>query len=89
MIALIVPKNTEVTVIKDNTEFYGNNLKQHVTTKENMFFAEDIRIDPLGNVGCGPQDESTIGGWYAEHGYYGFARDGWIMLVHARHVEAH
>ena len=89
MIALEVKKGTDGLVIKDGKEWVAPNFTNHTTTKDLLFFAEDIRIDPLGKVGCGPQDCVTIGGVYAAGGWYGFERDGWILLVPFAEVEAH
>ena len=88
MIAFIIPEKTEVKVIAKNTEWYSYNFKPFTTTKENMFFLEDVRIDPLGNVACGPQDRSTVGGSWAKAGYYGFEskETGHVLMVHASAV---
>jgi len=68
-----------------------------VTTKENLFFSEDIVIDPIGKIGCHKGYKATVGGMYAEGGYYGFQRmdldtgrrDRYIMLVGLHQVEVH
>ena len=86
MLALNVAKGTKGLVIKDGKEWVAPNFITHTTTRDLMFFVEDIRIDPLGHVGCGPQDVATIGGAYAKGGWYGFERDGYILLVGADDV---
>ena len=67
-------------------------MEEKTTNKEKMFFIEDVRIDPLGHVGCGPQNTKVIGGAYAEAGYYGFqlpknSEDYDVMIVHMEDVE--
>jgi len=88
MIALEVKKGTKGKVIKEGKEWHGSNIKDHTTTKDLLFFAEDIRIDPLGNLGPDPNGV-TIGGAYAKAGWYGFYRDGWYLLVPFGDVTAH
>ena len=85
MIALNVKQGTKGKVIKTGVEWRGDNFVEHTTTRDLMFFAEDIRIDPTGNIGPHPQGV-TIGGAYARAGYYGFERDGYILLVAAHDV---
>lgn len=91
MIALVVKKGTEVEVIRDarGVEWHiPANWRKHITKHDNIFYAEDIRIDPLGHVGNGPGNV-TVGSKYAEAGYYGFERKGYIMIVHMSKVEGH
>lgn len=38
------------------------------------YFLEQLRVDPLGHVGCGPQNSKTIGGEWAARGFYGFGQ---------------
>lgn len=86
MRGFVVPKGTEVKVKKTRSEYSSGNISFHTTKKENCFFVEEMAIDPAGIVGCGP-DNVTIGGYYAQCGYYGFDRDGWTLLVHASKVQ--
>ena len=65
MIALVVKKCTEVKTIQDGLDWKWENIKSEVLAEDRMFFAEDIRIDPLGNVGCGPQNTNVVGGGWA------------------------
>ena len=79
MIALEVKAGTQGKVIKDGREWRGENFKDHTVTKDLLFFAEDIAIDPLGNLS--PVDGVTVGGAWAKAGWYGFRRDGWVLMV--------
>ena len=81
MIALVVKKCTEVKTIQDGLEWMGENIKSEVLAEDKMFFAEDIRIDPLGNVGCGPKDSYVVGGTWAKAGWYGFQDGHRVLLV--------
>lgn len=84
MRGFIVKAGEQVKVIKNGKEWYTENFIDHVTKNETCFFLEEIRVDPLGNVAHGP-DDHTIGGLFAQKGYYGFERDGWILLIaHSR-----
>jgi hypothetical protein len=89
MRAFEIKTGTIVSVIKEGKEWYGPNFEEHETTKDNLFFLEEIAIDPMGHVGTGPQHRVTIGGAYAKAGYYGFLRDGWYMLVPMDKVNIH
>ena len=80
MIALEVKEGTEGKVIREGKEWHGSNFKAHTTTKDLMFFAEDIVIDPLGHIGPSPNGV-TVGGTWAKAGWYGFYREGWYLLV--------
>lgn len=88
MRAFTIAKGTTIKIIKEKTEWYAENFAEHVTTKENMFFLEDMVVDPTGILGqaCGPQHKRTIGGAYAAAGNYGFKRDGWVALIPAGEV---
>jgi len=89
MRAFVVKAGTQVNVIPVGKEWYGNNFQEHTTVHENMFFLEDMVVDPTGILtgACGPQDAVTIGGHYAKRGNYGFKKDSWVMLVHANDVQ--
>jgi len=52
-----------------------------------VFELEDVRIDPVGVVGCHRGFERTIGGAYAKAGYYGFAWKHYTILVSMDKVE--
>ena len=81
MIALVVKKCTEVKTIQDGQEWKWENVKSETLAEDKMFFAEDIRIDPLGNVGCGPGNPNVIGGTWAKAGWYGFQDGNRCLLV--------
>ena len=80
MIALEVKAGTKGKVIKDGREWHGDNFKDHTATKDLLFFAEDIVIDPIGKLGPAPNGV-TVGGAWAKAGWYGFKRDGWVLMV--------
>ena len=63
--------------------------KNHVTTKFNVFDKCELAIDPtgIGRLACVPGDRVTIGGALAKKGWYGFRRDGFLLLVDPRDVE--
>ena len=88
MRAFEVKKGTVVQVIKEGREWATPNFIERECKKDNLFFLEDIRIDPIGKLGPMPGGV-TIGGHYAHLGYYGFERDGYIMLVHSAKVIVH
>ena len=74
MIAFMIAKGTPINAVK-NGEWMGNYFEPRTTTKDLMFFLEDLRIDPLGagrTLACAPGDV-TIGGAWARAGFYGFA----------------
>jgi len=105
MIALLVKAGTDVKVIAPNTEWLGQNFEDQRTTEDQMFFAEDIEIDPLGHVNLGPQHDHVVGGAWAKAGWYGFllrpqdqrgrprqiadAKTHPVMMVPFSAVEAH
>lgn len=70
---------------------YGSpTIEDKVLKKEVMYFEEDVRIDPVGKFGCGPQ-HNTIGGTWARKGFYGFQLPGnksgfELLLVHASDI---
>jgi hypothetical protein len=74
MRAYVIKAGTEVKMVpKDTYASFGFlNIVDYKTQVEKMFFTEDIVIDPLGHVGSGP-GEKTVGGQWAENGWYGFA----------------
>ena len=81
MIALVVKKDTQVKTIQDGQEWKWDNIKSEVLAEDRMFFAEDIRIDPLGHVGCGPQNTNVVGGAWAKAGWYGLQDGNRCLLV--------
>lgn len=87
MVALEVKKGTKGQIIRDGQEWTGNNFREFETTKDLLFFAEEIAIDPLfklGQVGT-----NTIGAAWALAGWYGFRRQGYVLLVPFDDVHAH
>lgn len=85
MRGFLVVKDTKVRVIKEGKEWYGSNFVDHVCKQDNMFFTEDIRIDPVGILGpC--KNGVTVGGSWAKAGWYGFENKGYVMMVPASKV---
>jgi hypothetical protein len=87
MKAYVVPAKIEARIVQNGKEWGYGNIKTYTTTKKNMFFEEDIRVDPIGKIACHKGYAKTIGGSFAASGYYGFERDGWVLLVHAKDVQ--
>ena len=87
MIAFQVKKGTVVHCIEDGKEWAAPNIREHETVKDNLFFLEELIVDPTGisRTACIPNCV-TIGSAYAGAGFYGFRRDGWSMLVRADQV---
>ncbi len=88
MIAFIIPAGTKALVIKVGQEWYGQNFRSHTTRRENMFFREDVVVDPIGTIGSHRGHAKTVGGSFASRGYYGFRDDNssMILLVPASEV---
>ena len=87
MRAFIVPQGTEARYIKEGPgqEWHiAENWTKRPTCCEHVFFTEELALDPVGQLGC--RRGYTIGGDYERKGYYGFTRDGWVMVVHASYV---
>ena len=81
MHAFIVPQNTQVNCIPASKPWEAENIRSHWTQKENMFFVEDLVLDPTGITEPAAEAKSPAGKMYSNRGYYGFAKDGWIILV--------
>jgi len=84
MHAFLVPQNTQVNCIPAGKSWESENIHNHWTQKENCFFVEDLVLDPTGIVESAPEADSPAGRMYRNSGYYGFKRDGWILLVPGR-----
>lgn len=68
-------------------------LDKKVTKKKELYFIEDVQVDPIGSVGIGPNDNS-IGSSWASEGFYGFQlpnnNQGYdLMLVHTADLEVY
>jgi hypothetical protein len=90
MRAFLIAEGTKVKAIKFNG-LAQPQIEEKVIKEETMYFLEDIAIDPIGKVDCGPQ-HNTIGGDWARKGFYGFKlpanKSGYdIILVHSNEVE--
>ena len=70
-------KGTKVQVIKEDVPLNGSILKNHITKNNNIFEIDDMIIDPSGEIGS-PSGNRI----YGSQGYYGFRKNGWIMIVH-------
>ena len=56
-------------------------LKDYITKQENVFAAKELKVDPLA-----PQQGSDYFSQYSRDGWYGFERDGFVLLVPASRV---
>jgi len=88
MRAFIIKQGTPVKVIRDGKEWRSENFIDHTTAKENMFFIEDMTVDPTGisKTACVP-GTVVVGSAWAGAGYYGFHRDGYTMMVQFGYVD--
>ena len=71
--------------VKTGTPVLVHNSAVHYDVERKEL--EDVRIDPVGVVGCHRGFERTIGGAYAKAGYYGFAWKHYTILVSMDKVE--
>jgi hypothetical protein len=80
MQAFIIPPNAPVLLVSADTDWSEpiNPAEDWITFTglacpgELMFFAEDIRVDPVGQLGQN-QNPGTRGGCWERTGWYGFA----------------
>jgi hypothetical protein len=89
MRAFVIEEGTRVNAIKFNG-LAQPQIDEKVIKEQTLYFLEDIVIDPVGKIGCGPQ-YMTIGGDWARKGYYGFQlpknKSGYdIILVHSSDI---
>lgn len=70
-------------------ESWNSDMRKFSTSADNLFFVEELRIDPTGIAKhCSvPSNAVTIGGQLARDGFYGFCREGWYLIVHAAYVK--
>ncbi|MHC1728548.1 MAG: hypothetical protein AB9866_21530 [Syntrophobacteraceae bacterium] len=89
MRAYLVKPGTQIIAIKEHAPWRGLNLRIVPTQVENMFTEDNIILNPT-TCACTHHAEhaQTIGPAYAKIGYYGFLRDGHIMLVLREKVDA-
>jgi len=87
MRAFTIKKGTPAKVIRDGKEWLNDNFVNHTTTKDNMFFIEDMTVDPTGisKTACVP-GTVVVGSAWAGAGYYGFRKDGYTLLVQFDYV---
>jgi hypothetical protein len=89
MRAFVVKAGTEVKVIAKGKEWDSRNFEDQTTTEEQVFFLEDMRIDPLGIHGP-PLKGVTVGSAWADAGWYGFElENGDTMMVPGDLVEVY
>jgi hypothetical protein len=88
----VVSAGTPVKVHDNSRGSYGYSTEDRVTKRELSFTLEDVRIDPVGQVGRS-RGGVTIGSAWAEAGWYGFGYEdgpcghkGWMVLVPASAV---
>lgn len=82
----LVPEGTLVQAVRSGLDWSPRNMREHVTRKDNVFDKEEVIVDPVGKLGCNRSYAQTIGGRYAQSGWYGFESEGWVMLVPANQV---
>ena len=85
MRAFQIPAGTLAQAIEPDADWTPANIETIITKADQLFFTEDIVVDPLGHVGTGP-DSVTVGGLYAQQGFYAF-REGAAAL--GTNVDAH
>ena len=76
-----IPKGTEVRCIRDGVPWFSGNFREHVTKEDQLFDVEEVCVDPVGNLGTNRTHGNMVGAAYARNGWYGFRRDGWVLLV--------
>lgn len=95
MRAYEVKAGTAVQVIKKGKEFSSVNMVEHTCKEDNLFFQEDIVVDPFSYLNRGKTSSqyfpASIGGAYEAAGYYGFKSEcgNWTMLVGMGSVEVY
>ncbi len=80
----MVAAGTPVKVMKDTLD-YSPNVVDWETQKDNMFFLEDIVMDPL-NPGRAEGEARQL---WAATGWYGFNRSGYICMAPMDSVDIH
>jgi len=85
----IVKEGVRAKAIKEGDEWYGRNFVDLTTRQVNVFEKCELVVDPTGvsKVASVPQHRKTVGGDWAKKGWYGFCKDGWILLVPGTHVQ--
>lgn len=83
-----VPSGSSIKVIDDGEHWERNNFTPEMTTEERVYELNEMRLDPTGiaSHASSPTDD-TVGGRLARNGWYGFARDGKVILAHVDDVE--
>ena len=84
-----VEQGTAVRMIEDGREWFGDRFIHHITNHDNAFDLEEMCVDPVMPFStwcCTRYDTKTVGGYWAECGWYGFRRDGWVMMIPANKV---
>lgn len=74
MRAFEVKKGTRVNVMKEGQVWALENVKTYVTQKDNLFFIEEMVLDPMGMVA--PKENDCFG-----EGFYGFLQNGWYCVI--------
>jgi len=83
-----VEEGTDIKVIEQGEEWFRSNFENSEASKGLMFELHEMCVDPTGisDHACTPQDQ-VVGGKWAENGWYGFERDGYIALIPGDKVE--
>jgi hypothetical protein len=72
MIAFVIQPGTQARAIRADRDWHPSNVKHFTTKHRQMFFAEDVVVDPVGHLGTNRSHTNAIGGDYARAGWYGF-----------------
>lgn len=84
-----IKEGTESLLIKEGKQWFSDNFLSWKTRKDLSFGVEDLVVDPTGisKVAVTADYIHCVGGWYAQLGYYGFKKQGYILLVPRNYVE--
>lgn len=91
----LIAEGTAIRAIKPGAEWFSANFRRFTTSSEHLFDKHEVAVDPIGQLGCSRNHKSTVGGAYAEAGFYGFtlageqwgAWNGGTLLVSAGDVQ--
>jgi len=79
----VVEEGTKVRVIREKKEWYPENFAEHVTQHTNVFDKSELVVDPtgIGRKYASVPNDVTVGGAWAQAGWYGFKSRGYYILV--------
>jgi len=87
MTMFFIKRGTKCKTIRDHAEWYHGNFTEYYTEEDMVFGKEQVTIDPVGKLGIHHGMPHSVGGLYANAGYYGFNKEGTTFIIHAEHVE--